>query len=176
MNVCSKIKVTLVQALKLCTGRTVHIEVYLYSFMINGTRRGWGVSVTPRSLLTPGKTRYPLYRRLGGHQGQSGQVRKNLAPTGIRSPARPARSQSLYRLCYPARNAPSGSNYFLTFLKTVGLTVSNRNIQRLFLNFDFSLRNFFLNFDFSLRNFFFKFWLQPSQLFLNFDFSLRNFF
>jgi hypothetical protein len=27
---------------------------------------------------------------------------KNLAPTGIRSPDRPARSQSLYRLSYPA--------------------------------------------------------------------------
>jgi hypothetical protein len=26
--------------------------------------------------LPPGKTRYPLYRRLGGSQGRSGQVRK----------------------------------------------------------------------------------------------------
>jgi len=26
--------------------------------------------------LPPGKTRYPLCRRLGGHQGQSDQVRK----------------------------------------------------------------------------------------------------
>ena len=26
--------------------------------------------------LPPGKTRYPLYRRLGGPQGRSGQVRK----------------------------------------------------------------------------------------------------
>jgi len=30
--------------------------------------------------LPPGKTRYPLYRRLGGPQGQSGQVRK-ISPT-----------------------------------------------------------------------------------------------
>ena len=29
--------------------------------------------------LPPGKTRYPLYRRLGGPQGQSGQVR-NTSP------------------------------------------------------------------------------------------------
>jgi hypothetical protein len=29
-------------------------------------------------------------------------VCENLAPTGIRSPDRPARSQSLYRLSYPA--------------------------------------------------------------------------
>ena len=49
---------------------------------------------------TPGKTPYPLYRRLSGSQGRSGQVRKILPPTGIRSPDRPARSQSLYRLSY----------------------------------------------------------------------------
>jgi len=30
--------------------------------------------------LPPGKTRYPLYRRLGGHQGRSGGVRK-ISPT-----------------------------------------------------------------------------------------------
>jgi len=42
--------------------------------------------------LSPGKTRYPLYRRLGVPQGRSRQVRKILLPTGIRSPDRPARS------------------------------------------------------------------------------------
>ena len=31
-------------------------------------------------------------------------VQENLAPTGIRSPDRPARSQSLYRLLYPAHS------------------------------------------------------------------------
>jgi len=29
-----------------------------------GTRRGCVVSITPRPPLPPGKTRYPLYRRL----------------------------------------------------------------------------------------------------------------
>jgi len=33
---------------------------------------------------TPGKTQYPLYRRLGGPQGRSGRA-ENLVPTGIRS-------------------------------------------------------------------------------------------
>jgi len=51
--------------------------------------------------LPPGKTRYPLYRRLGGPQGRSGGVRKNLASTGIRSPDSPSRSESLYQLSYP---------------------------------------------------------------------------
>ena len=40
------------------------------------------VSNTPRPHLTPGKTRYPLYRRLGGPQGRSGRA-ENLAPPGI---------------------------------------------------------------------------------------------
>jgi hypothetical protein len=35
----------------------------------------WSASCPDRFLL-PGKTRYPLYRRLGGPQGRSGQVRK----------------------------------------------------------------------------------------------------
>ena len=50
--------------------------------------------------LPPGKTRFSLRRRLDGPQGQSGRVRKKSPPTGIRSPDRPARSESLYRLSY----------------------------------------------------------------------------
>jgi hypothetical protein len=33
--------------------------------------------------LPPGKTRYPMYRRLGGPQGRSGQVRKISLPPGF---------------------------------------------------------------------------------------------
>jgi hypothetical protein len=60
--------------------------------------------------LPPGKTQYPLSRRLGGPQGPSGQVRKTSPP--IRSPDRPARSESLYRLRYPGpkRNLSSAEN------------------------------------------------------------------
>ena len=42
-----------------------------------------GVSPTPRPPLPPGKTRYQLYRRLGGPHGRSGRT-ENLVPTGIR--------------------------------------------------------------------------------------------
>ena len=53
--------------------------------------------------LTPRKTRYPLYKRLGAPQGRSGQMQKiSPPPTRIRSPDRPARSQSLYHLRYLA--------------------------------------------------------------------------
>jgi len=63
---------------------------------------GEGSGSRPDRSLPPGKTRYLLYRSLGGPQGRSGQVRKISPPTGIRSPDCPARSQSLYRLRYPA--------------------------------------------------------------------------
>jgi len=62
---------------------------------------GEGSAARPGRTLPPGKTRYPFYKRLGGSQGQCGRA-ENLVPTGIRSPDRPARSQSLYRLSYPA--------------------------------------------------------------------------
>ena len=56
---------------RLCTGRTAYrgSTGVTILFLDHGTRRG------ERS-LPPGKTRYPLYRRLGGHHGRSGQVRK----------------------------------------------------------------------------------------------------
>jgi len=47
-------------------------------FLDHGTRRGEGSASGPGRSLPLGKTRYPLYRRLGGPQGWSGQVRKIL--------------------------------------------------------------------------------------------------
>ena len=43
----------------------------------------WSAACRGRTLPT-GKTRYPLYRRLGGPQGRSGRA-ENLVPTRIRS-------------------------------------------------------------------------------------------
>jgi hypothetical protein len=54
-----------------------------------GTRRGCVDSTTPER-FTPGKKAVPLYRRLGGPQGQSERVRK-ISPHRVRSPDRPAR-------------------------------------------------------------------------------------
>ena len=42
-----------------------------------------GTASRPDRSLPLGKTRYPLYRRLGGPQGRSGQVRKILPPPGF---------------------------------------------------------------------------------------------
>ena len=46
--------------------------------------------------LPPGKTRCPLWAPEPVCTGA-----ENLSPTGIRSPDRPARSESLYGLSYP---------------------------------------------------------------------------
>ena len=73
------------------------VEIQLYSFFNLSGRYGWVVSATPWPLYS----QYPLYRRPGGPQGRSGQVRKFSSTTGIRSADRSARSESLYRLSYP---------------------------------------------------------------------------
>ena len=72
------------------------VEVSLYSFFNPTTR--WGGWSTPRSgrFSPEEEIRYPLYRRLGGTQSRSGRVRKISPTTGIRSPDRSARSESLY--------------------------------------------------------------------------------
>jgi hypothetical protein len=49
----------------------------------------------------PQKTRYPLCRRLGGPPRPVWMGVENLASTGIPSPYRPARTESLYQLSYP---------------------------------------------------------------------------
>jgi hypothetical protein len=97
------IKCTLVQTLSLCTGRTAQrgSRGIAPPFHDHGTRRGWGVSVTPRSLSTPGKDPVPTVQEAGWAPGPVWTRAENLAPTGIRSPDCPARSQSLYRLSYP---------------------------------------------------------------------------
>ena len=70
--------------------------------MTSALEGGEGSASRPDRSLPPGKTRYPLYRRLGGPQGLVWTGAENVTHTGIRSPDRPARSQSLYRLRYPA--------------------------------------------------------------------------
>jgi hypothetical protein len=80
-----KVKCTLVQALRLCTGRTAHRgrRGIALLFFDHGTRRGEGSASRPGRTLPPGKTRCPLYRRLVGPQGRSGQVRKISPPAGF---------------------------------------------------------------------------------------------
>ena len=62
------VKCTLVQALRLCTGRTAHkgSRGIALPFHDYGTRRVEGSASRLGRSLPPGKTRYSLYRRLGG--------------------------------------------------------------------------------------------------------------
>ena len=96
-----KVKCTLVQAPRLCTGHTAHrgSRGIVLLFHDHGTRQGWGVSVTPQPLFTPGKDPVPIVQEGGWAPGLVWTGAENLAPTGIQSPDRPARRHSLYR--YP---------------------------------------------------------------------------
>jgi len=80
-----KVKCALVQALRLCTGRTAHrgsrgIALLYWPTALEGSE---GSASRPGRSLPPGKTRYPLYRRLGGPQGRSKQARKISPPPGF---------------------------------------------------------------------------------------------
>ena len=66
-------------------------------FHDRGTIRGWVVSSTPRPYFAP----VPIVQDAGWAPGPVWTYGKS-RPTGIRSPDRPARSQSLYGLGYPA--------------------------------------------------------------------------
>ena len=97
-----KVKCTLVHALRLCKGRTAHrgSRGMALLFHDHGTRRGWGVSVMPRPPFTLGKDPVPIVQEAGWAPGLVWTGAENLAPTGIRSPDRPARRQSLYSEVY----------------------------------------------------------------------------
>ena len=77
----------LVQALRLCTGRTAHSgsRGIALLFHDNGNRRGWGVSVTPWALFTPGKDPVPIVQEAGWAPGSVWTGAGNFAPTGIQS-------------------------------------------------------------------------------------------
>jgi len=92
------------KALRLCTGRAAHrgSRGIALLFLDHGTRRGWGVSITLRLLFTPGKDPVPIVQEAGWVPGLVRTGAQNLAHAGMWSPDRPARSQMLLRLPYPA--------------------------------------------------------------------------
>jgi len=122
-----KVKFTLVQALRLCTGCTAHRgsrDIALL-FLDHSTRRGWGVSITLRMLFTPGKDPVPIVQETGWAPGPVWTGAENLAPTGIWSLDHPALSQSLYRLSYPAHDHEDKGTIILHNVMTYSTNVSN---------------------------------------------------
>jgi hypothetical protein len=85
VNVQVKVKVTVLQALRLYTGLTAHSgsRGIALSFLDHGTRRGEGSASRPGRYLSRGKTQCPLYRRLAGPLSRSGQVGKISPPPGF---------------------------------------------------------------------------------------------
>jgi len=70
-------------------------------FHDRGTRRGWVARTTPRPHLTPGKDPVPILQEAGWAPGPVWTGGKS-RPHQDSIPDRPAHSQSLYRLSYPA--------------------------------------------------------------------------
>ena len=62
---------------------------------------GEGSASRPGRFFTLGKHPVFIAQESGWAPGPVWTGAENLTPTGIRSPGRPTRSQSLYRLCYP---------------------------------------------------------------------------
>ena len=84
------------------------VDVWLYSSFNLGARLEWVINATPRPLCPRER---PGTHCIGGWVGPPGPDAENLAPTGIRSPDRPAPSESLYGLRYPGPNVKAGGEY-----------------------------------------------------------------
>jgi hypothetical protein len=69
--------------------------------------------------FSPGKTQYPLYRRLGGSQGRSGRVRKISPPPGFDPPiVQPVASR------YADSDIPApNTNKYLHLVNTIPMCV-----------------------------------------------------
>jgi hypothetical protein len=83
-------------------------------FLDFSSRRG-GWSAPRPGRFTPGKDQDPLVHEAVFAPGPLWTCAKNIASTGIRSPDRPAHSQSLYQMSYPG---PLYDPYKDTFILT----------------------------------------------------------
>ena len=74
----------------------------MYSSIVPSTSAldGGGWSAPRPGRFSPGKDPVPTAQETEWAPGPVWTGAENLAPTGIRSPDRPARSESLYRLSY----------------------------------------------------------------------------
>jgi hypothetical protein len=78
------------------------VDVELYSFFNLGARWGRVVSATPRPLNPREGDPVLIVQEAGRTTGPVWASAENFAPTEIRSPDSPARSELLYQLRYPS--------------------------------------------------------------------------
>ena len=95
------------------------VRVITLLFHDRGTRRGWVVSSTPRPHFTPWKDPVPILQEAGWAPGPVWTGGKS-RPHRDSIPDRPARSQSLYRLSYPAHTHIHTHTH--TYIYTVYIT------------------------------------------------------
>jgi len=76
--------------------------------MTTALEGGEGSALRPGRSLPPRKDPVLIVQEAGWASGPVWTGAENLATTGIRSPDRPARSKSLYRLSYPANALGEG--------------------------------------------------------------------
>ena len=97
-----------------------------------------GVGSQHPAALPPGKTRYPLYRRLGGPHGRSGRVR-NISPT----PGLDPRTFQPVASRYTDWAIPAPSMIVLRDSKVIkGLYINNLYIEFVLHIFNNNLNNF----------------------------------
>ena len=75
-------------------------QIYSSTLPSSSALDGGGWSTPRPGRFTTGKDPVPIVQEAGWAPGAVWTDAENLAPTGIRSPDRPARSESLYRLSY----------------------------------------------------------------------------
>ena len=90
-------KFTLEQAIKAQRG----VQIYLYSFFNIDARCGWVVNATPLAHYLWDRHPGSIVQEVEWFSRSVWKDAENLTPTGIRSPDRPAHSESLYRLRFP---------------------------------------------------------------------------
>jgi hypothetical protein len=88
--------------MRLCTGRTSYRRSRGIALLFHdhGTRRVWGVSVTPRPFFTPEKDSVPIVQEAGWAPRPVRTGAEILAPHRDSILDRPVCSQSLYQLRY----------------------------------------------------------------------------
>jgi hypothetical protein len=97
-----------------------------HSFFNFGTRWGWVVNATPRSLYPRKTAPVLIVQEAGWAPGPVWTGAENLAPTGIQSPDRPARSELVYRL---SCRGPQRSNIKVTFSLSTPLRYTGAEVQ-----------------------------------------------